>query len=70
MDTATSPEPPVRSRWFDTDGVVITAVEHPVHGSRVVVEWRDGVGDLHCEVLTPERSRMWMATTGDAPLRA
>jgi hypothetical protein len=59
MEPVTSPALPALLDRTEADGIVFIALELPVPGCRVIVEWRDGAGELHCEVLSPERSRAW-----------
>jgi len=66
MDPATSLAPLAFLDRTEADGMVIIALELPVPGYSVIVEWCDGAGDLHCEVLPPERSRAWAIAIGCA----
>ncbi len=66
MDPAISLPLPVLPDRTEADGMVTITFEFPAPGYRVIVEWRDGAGDLHCEVLPPERSKAWVIGSAEA----
>lgn len=41
--------------------VVVSAPTRSARLGTVTVEWRDAAGELHCAVLSPERSKAWMS---------
>ena len=41
--------------------VVVSPRTRSARPRTVTVEWRDAAGELHCDVLSPEQSKAWIA---------
>jgi hypothetical protein len=57
-----TPLPPLKpmSAEFPHEVVVVSAPTRSTRPRTVTVEWRDAAGELHCAVLSPERSKAWV----------